>query len=103
MIYIQILYILISSLIIYLVYQLIHNPNDTINKNTDISQTNIRGRKVKTFMVIFALCSAIVLYFEIGIDELQRGGETKLRDVLQFEKSMIHNIRQDVNVGRVPF
>ena len=66
-------------------------------------QENTRGKKVKVYLCILAACTASVFYFEIGVDQLQRGGETKLRDVLQFEKSMINNIRQDVDVGQVPF
>jgi hypothetical protein len=69
---------------------------------SDIKETT-RGKKVKVFACILAVCTISVFYFEIGVDQLQRGGESKLRDVLQFEKSMINNIRQDVDVGQVPF
>ena len=96
MIYTQVLYILITSLVLYVLYQLM------VATPSDIKETT-RGEKVKVFACILAICTVSVVYFEIGVDQLQRGGESKLRDVLQFEKSMINNIRQDVDIGKVPF
>ena len=97
MIYTQVLYILISSLTLYVLYQLmVATPPSDDNEKT-------QGGKVQVYLCILAACTVSVFYFEIGVDQLQRGGETKLRDVLQFEKSMINNIRQDVDVGQVPF
>lgn len=96
-IYAQLLYILISTIIIYILYQLINYKN---RSKEHIIKT---GDKLKTMIIIFIFSSLIVLYFKIGIDELQFGGEQRLQDVIQFEKSMINNINQDVNIGKVPF
>ena len=96
-IYTQILYILIITIIIYILYQLINKKNH--NEEHIIKP----GDKIKTMIIILLFSSFIVIYFKIGIDELQFGGEQRLHDVIQFEKSMINNINQDVNIGKVPF
>ena len=97
-IYKQILYILISTLIIYVLYQLLNH------KKVNTEENNIKpGDKVKTLLIILIICSFVIFYFKIGIDELQFGGEQKLHNVIEFEKSMIQNINQEVDIGKVPF
>ena len=92
----QVLYILVATFILYILYQLISF------KNTRTDETK-PGDKVKLLLYLLISNSIIVFYFNIGIDELQYGGEQRLHDVLQFEKSMINNINQDVEIGKVPF
>jgi ATP-dependent Zn protease len=77
------------------------NDNDKDNK-IDMNAKK-SSNKVTVFMIILLICSFVVYYFNIGIDELQYGGEQKLHDTFQFEKTMINNIHQDVSVGPVPF
>jgi hypothetical protein len=69
----------------------------------NVQQPSRPGSKIIAFIIILFITSGYVIYFNIGLDELQLGGETKLRDLLQFEKSMIQNIQQEVNVGTPPF
>ena len=73
-----------------------------IFKNTK-NPDNKPGDKVKLLLYLLLSSAFVVFYFNIGIDELQYGGEQRLHDVLQFEKSMINNINQDVEIGKVPF
>jgi hypothetical protein len=99
-IYKQVLYVLISTLLLYIIYQLIifkkKNINDQLIKTDS-------GNKVRIFIQLLILSSFVIFYFNIGVDELQIGGEQRLNDVIRFEKSMIDNIRQDVSIGKVPF
>ena len=107
----QVLYVLISSIILYIVYQLINKSKlkgSENNKNSEKSELNNEDitkskDKLIVFSIILLICSFVIYYFNIGLDELQVDGEQKLHDLLQFEKSMIGNIDQDVTVGPVPF
>ena len=97
-IYLQGIYILVGSIILFTIYQLF-----TYKKNDDKPRQTITD-KLKVFGVSLVLCSGIVYYFKIGVDEIKYGGEVKLNDLVQFEKSMIRNIQQDVNVSnKAPF
>ena len=96
-IYKQIVYVLICTIIIYILYQLFNY------KNRDENYIIKKGDKIKTLLIILLISSFVIFYFKIGIDELQYGGEQRLHDVIQFEKSMINNINQDVEIGKVPF
>lgn len=101
---IQIVYILVITLVIYIVYQLMLYKKPSIEDiQNNVQQPSRPGSKIIAFIIILFITSGYVIYFNIGLDELQLGGETKLRDLLQFEKSMIQNIQQEVNVGTPPF
>jgi hypothetical protein len=91
-IYIRLLYILISSIILFTICQLIRYKKDDPNPQT------VRN-KVVTYIICTIVCVGIIFYFNIGVDEIKYGGEIKLNNVIQFEKSMIRNIKQDVDVG----
>jgi hypothetical protein len=99
-IYKQIAYILLSTIILYILYQLVifKKPEDN-----DIDTNQKSGDKVKTLGLIFCVATFVIVYFKVGVDELQSGGEELLNDVFKFEKSMIDSIRQDVSIGKVPF
>ena len=99
-IYTQVLYVLISTLLLYIIYQLITFKKKDINDQ--LLKTD-SGSKVRVFIQFLILSTFIIFYFNIGVDELQIGGEQRLNDVISFEKSMIDNIRQDVSIGKVPF
>lgn len=101
-IYKQVLYVLISTLLLYVIYQIINFKNKELDENTLLQKTE-SGSKVRVFISLLILSSFIIFYFNIGVDELQIGGEQRLNDVIRFEKSMIDNIRQDVSIGKVPF
>jgi hypothetical protein len=101
---IQIIYILVITIVIYIVYQLMLYKKPSIEDiQNNVQQPSRPGSKIIAFIIILFITSGYVIYFNIGLDELQLGGETKLRDLLQFEKSMIQNIQQEVNVGPPPF
>ena len=106
-IYKQIAYILLSTIILYIIYQLVIfkkpevNTTDNAEDNTMTNEKS--GGKVKALGLIFCVATFVIVYFKVGVDELQSGGEELLNDVFKFEKSMIDNIRQDVSIGKVPF
>jgi hypothetical protein len=107
-IYKQIAYILLSTIIVYIIYQLVifkkPEANTTDNTEDNAIDTNQKsGDKVKALGLIFCVATFVIVYFKVGVDELQSGGEELLNDVFKFEKSMIDNIRQDVSIGKVPF
>jgi membrane-anchored glycerophosphoryl diester phosphodiesterase (GDPDase) len=101
-IYKQLVYILLITILLYILYQLVVFKKDpSLSKN---STTNILPEsKIKVLLIAFIVATFGIVYFKIGVDELQVGGEQKLNDVFKFEKSMIDTIRQDVSVGKVPF
>jgi len=72
-------------------------------KSTDDSKVNKTGNKFRTYLFILILTSCIVVYFNIGLDQIQIDGETKFRNLLDFEKSMIQKINEEVDIGPPPF
>jgi len=102
-IYKQFAYILLSTIILYIIYQLVifKKPEDNDEDNAMTNEKS--GGKVKELGLIFCVATFVIVYFKVGVDELQSGGEELLNDVFKFEKSMIDNIRQDVSIGKVPF
>jgi hypothetical protein len=104
-IYIQVIYVLVSSVILFTIYQLLtyKKPNTEDNSNKSQQQQSLVD-KLKVFAGALIICTGIVFYFKIGVDEIKYGGEVKLNDLVQFEKTMISNIRQDVDVSnKAPF
>ena len=89
---IRLLYILIISIIQYSIYQYLVIKKDDLNKQKI-------NDKLKIYGVSLILSIGLVAYFNIGVDEIKYGGEVKLNDTIKFEKRMINNIYQDVDVG----
>jgi hypothetical protein len=103
-IYKQIVYILLITIILYVIYQLVIFKKEPLQSSSETNNNNIGyGSKVKVLLMMFFVATFGIVYFKVGVDELQEGGEQKLNDVFKFEKSMIDNIRQDVSIGKVPF
>jgi hypothetical protein len=102
-IYKQIAYILLSTIILYIIYQLVIFKKPEANTTYNAMTNEKSGGKVKVLGLIFCVATFVIVYFKVGVDELQSGGEELLNDVFKFEKSMIDNIRQDVSIGKVPF
>lgn len=102
-IYIQVIYVLVSSVILFTIYQLLTYKKPNTQDNSNKPQQSLVD-KLKVFAGALIICTGIVFYFKIGADEIKYGGEVKLKDLVQFEKTMISNIRQDVDVSnKAPF
>jgi len=102
-IYKQIVYILLITIILYVIYQLVIFKKEPLPSSNETANNIGYGSKVKVLLMMFFVATFGIVYFKVGVDELQEGGEQKLNDVFKFEKSMIDNIRQDVSIGKVPF
>ena len=97
--YIQLLYIFVITIVTYVIYQMTIYKKPTDDGITE----NKPGNKVRAFLFILIITVCLVIYFNIGLDEIQIDGESKLRNLLDFEKSMIQKINDEVDVGVAPF
>lgn len=96
---IQMIYILILSIILYIIYQYATYKKPLENE----VKVNTIGSKFRIFLFIGILSTCFIIYFNIGLDQIQIDGESKSYNLLNFEKAMIHKINEEVDVGIVPF
>jgi hypothetical protein len=92
---------IITTIIIYIIYQYVKKSQ----KSYTIEDEQIeRTERLKILLLMLLVSITIIYTFNIGKDdELRIGGEQLRNNVVEFEKSMIRNIYQDVSVGKIPF